>query len=70
MQIAAEVAAPLAKTDEIVLVGDGGATGEVARLASNLQPAVKSLTGLDLNAVLKRMQPKEGEFCAECCSKS
>lgn len=56
-QIAAEVSAPLAKTDEIVLIGDGGATGEVARLAGGIPPALKALTGLDLTQVLKRMHP-------------
>ncbi|KAG7303459.1 Flotillin-2 [Plutella xylostella] len=58
-KIAAEVSAPLAKTDEIILVGDGGATGEVARLASSLPPALKTLTGLDLTAMLKRLEPKK-----------
>lgn len=56
------MAAPLAKTDEIVLVGDGGATGEIARLASNLPPALKGITGLDVSAILKRMHPKEGLY--------
>ncbi|CAG5044486.1 unnamed protein product [Parnassius apollo] len=56
-KIAAEVSAPLAKTDEIVLVGDNGATGEVARLAGGIPPALKSLTGLDINQVLKRLHP-------------
>ncbi|RVE50261.1 hypothetical protein evm_005096 [Chilo suppressalis] len=59
-KIAAEVSAPLARTDEIVLVGDSGATGEVARLASGLPPAIKTLTGLDLTAVLKRLHPADG----------
>ncbi|XP_026314260.1 flotillin-2-like [Hyposmocoma kahamanoa] len=58
-KIAAEVAAPLAKTDEILLVGDGGATGEVARLAGSIPPAVKMLTGLDMSAALRRLHPKE-----------
>ncbi|XP_014357268.1 flotillin-2 [Papilio machaon] len=56
-KIAAEVSAPLAKTDEIVLVGDGGATGEVARLAGGIPPALKTLTGLDISQVLKRLHP-------------
>ncbi|XP_052752115.1 flotillin-2 isoform X5 [Galleria mellonella] len=56
-KIAAEVSAPLARTDEIVLVGDSGATGEVARLAGGLPPAIKTLTGLDINQVLKRLHP-------------
>ncbi|XP_013167530.1 PREDICTED: flotillin-2 [Papilio xuthus] len=56
-KIAAEVSAPLAKTDEIVLVGDSGATGEVARLAGGIPPALKTLTGLDISQVLKRLHP-------------
>ncbi|XP_072934522.1 flotillin-2 isoform X3 [Epargyreus clarus] len=58
-KIAAEVSAPLAKTDEIVLVGDGagGATGEIARLAGAVPPALRTLTGLDLAQVLKRLHP-------------
>ena len=50
-QIAAEVSAPLSKTDEIVLVGDDRTTGEVNRLVSQLPPAVQALTGVDLSKV-------------------
>ena len=50
-QIAAEVSAPLSKTDEIVLVGDDRVTGEVNRLVSQLPPAVQALTGVDLSKV-------------------
>ena len=51
LQIAAEVSAPLSKTDEIVLVGDDRTTSEVSRLISNLPPAVQALTGVDLSKV-------------------
>lgn len=53
LQVAAEVAAPLAKTDQIVLVGDSGSgvTGEVSKLVSELPPAVQALTGVDLSGV-------------------
>jgi len=46
-KIAAEVAAPLAKTDEIVLISgtNGGFTGDVTRLVSQIPPAVHALTG-------------------------
>lgn len=56
-KVAAEVAAPLAKTDQIVLVGDngGGVTGEVSKLVSELPPAVQALTGVDLSGVLKKI---------------
>ncbi|KAF8767139.1 Flotillin-2 like protein [Argiope bruennichi] len=55
-KIAAEIAAPLAKTDEIVLLGgDDRVTGEVARLASQLPPAVQALTGVDLTKVVNKV---------------
>ncbi|XP_023211161.1 flotillin-2-like [Centruroides sculpturatus] len=55
-KIAAEVAAPLAKTDEIVLVGgEGGITHEVNKLVSQLPPTVQALTGVDLSKVLSKI---------------
>lgn len=51
-KIAAEVSAPLAKTDEIVLLGGSDATtGEITRLVSQIPPAVQALTGVDLSKV-------------------
>ena len=51
-QIAAEVSAPLAKTDEIVLIGgQDKTTAEVSKLCGSLPPAVQALTGVDINAV-------------------
>ncbi|CAL1278176.1 unnamed protein product [Larinioides sclopetarius] len=55
-KIAAEIAAPLAKTDEIVLLGgDDRVTSEVTRLASQLPPAVQALTGVDLTKVVNKV---------------
>lgn len=54
-KIAAEVAAPLSKTEEIVLVGDDRTTSEVSRLVSQLPPAVQALTGVDLSKVLSKV---------------
>jgi flotillin len=53
LQVAAEVAAPLAKTDEIVLLGGGDSnlTGELTRLVGQVPPAVHALTGVDLSKV-------------------
>jgi flotillin len=53
LQIAAEVSAPLAKTDEIVLLGGGESnlTGELTRLVGQVPPAVHALTGVDLSKV-------------------
>lgn len=46
------MAAPLAKTDEIVMLGNGdGLTNEVNRLVSQLPPAVQALTGVDISKV-------------------
>ena len=50
-QIAAEVSAPLAKTDSIVMLGDDRTTSELSRLLTNLPPAVQALTGVDLSKV-------------------
>ncbi len=55
-QIAAEVSAPLAKTDEIVLLGGSDrTTTEVNRLVSQLPPAVSALTGVDLTGALGKI---------------
>uniref|UniRef100_A0A8C7VXU2 Flotillin n=1 Tax=Oncorhynchus mykiss TaxID=8022 RepID=A0A8C7VXU2_ONCMY len=52
-KIAAKVAAPLARTNEIVILsGDGGrVTGEVNRLLAELPVSVNALTGVDLMKV-------------------
>lgn len=51
-QIAAEVAAPLARTEEIVLLGGSDSTsGELTRLVGQVPPAVHALTGVDLSKV-------------------
>merc|ERR1711992_508120 len=55
-QIAAEVAAPLAKTDEIVLLGGADrTTTEVNKLLGQLPPAVSALTGVDLTGALGKI---------------
>lgn len=55
-QIAAEVAAPLSKTDEIVLIGGpDSTTAEITRLVGQIPPAVNALTGVDLSKVLSRL---------------
>merc|ERR1719150_1180556 len=54
--IAAEVAAPLAKTDEIVLIGgNNNTTTEVNKLLGQLPPAVSALTGVDLSGALGKI---------------
>ncbi|XP_065201445.1 flotillin-2 [Planococcus citri] len=55
-KIAAEVSAPLSKTEEIVLLGGGdGLTSEVNRLVSQLPPAIQALTGVDVSKVLAKI---------------
>lgn len=54
-KIAAEVSAPLSKTDEIVMVGDDRTTSEVSKLVSQLPPAVQALTGVDLSKILSKV---------------
>merc|ERR1719232_2082246 len=55
-QIAAEVAAPLAKTDEIVLLGGADrTTTEVNKLLGQLPPAVSALTGVDLSGAIGKI---------------
>ncbi|EDO37689.1 predicted protein [Nematostella vectensis] len=50
-EVAAEVAAPLAKTGEIVIINDDGnsVSGELSKLLGQLPPAVQALTGTDLS---------------------
>jgi len=55
-QIAAEVAAPLAKTDEIVLIGGSDrTTEELSKLIGSLPPAIQALTGVDLTGALGKI---------------
>ncbi|XP_022102214.1 flotillin-2a-like [Acanthaster planci] len=54
-KIAAEVAAPLAKTDEVVLLGDDRTTSEVSKLLGSLPVAVHALTGTDLSKVMPKI---------------
>lgn len=55
-KIAAEVAAPLAKTEEIVMIGSSDSvTNGVTRLCGEIPPAVQALTGIDLSKVLGKV---------------
>uniref|UniRef100_UPI00398EFABE flotillin-2-like isoform X1 n=2 Tax=Pristiophorus japonicus TaxID=55135 RepID=UPI00398EFABE len=52
-KIAAEIAAPLAKTDEIVILGGDSnrVTSEITRLLAEVPVSVHALTGIDLSKV-------------------
>merc|ERR1719500_2254104 len=55
-QIAAEVAAPLAKTEEIVLIGgNNNTTNEINKLVGTLPPAIQALTGVDITGALGKI---------------
>lgn len=57
-KIAAEVAAPLRKTEEIVLINDDNGNkvnSEITKLIGELPPSVKALTGVDLSKVLGKI---------------
>lgn len=55
-KIAAEIVAPLSKTDEIVLIGGSdNCTGDVARLVGQLPPAISALTGVNISKVLSKI---------------
>merc|ERR1712115_554774 len=54
--IAAEVAAPLAKTEEIVLLGGSdNTTNEINKLVGTLPPAIQALTGVDITGALGKI---------------
>uniref|UniRef100_A0A0A9YIN1 Flotillin-2 n=1 Tax=Lygus hesperus TaxID=30085 RepID=A0A0A9YIN1_LYGHE len=55
-KIAAEVSAPLAKTEEIVMLGGSEhLTSEVTRLVGQIPPAVNALTGVDLTKIINKV---------------
>ena len=59
-KIAAEIAAPLGKTQEIVIInedngGSGGVGSEVTKLIGTLPPAVQALTGVNLTSALSKI---------------
>ena len=58
-KIAAEVAAPLERTGEVVLLSGtgGGMSGEIAKLMSTLPPVVGALSGVDLKSAMHGIAP-------------
>lgn len=55
-KIAAEIATPLTKIEEIVLIGGSdNCTGDVLRLVGQIPPALNALTGVDLSKVLSKI---------------
>merc|ERR550519_3016803 len=55
-KLAAEVAAPLSKIEDVVIINDDGSvSGEISKLLGQLPPSVQALTGVDLSGVLKQI---------------
>ncbi|XP_043209403.1 flotillin-2-like isoform X1 [Amphibalanus amphitrite] len=60
-KVAAEIAAPLAKVEEIVLLGgQDKITSEITRLVGQVPPAISALTGVDLSKVLEKVPGAQG----------
>jgi len=56
-KIAAEVASPMSKIEDIVIVSgnDGSMSSEVTKLLAELPPSVQALTGLDITKALEQI---------------
>lgn len=55
-EIASAIAQPLSKTEKIVMIGDSGAsklTKDITNVVAQLPETVKSLTGVDLNNIIR-----------------
>jgi len=54
-KVAAEIAAPLSQTDDIILMSgqQDGVTGEVTKLLSTLPPVVEATSGMDVKKLLQ-----------------
>lgn len=68
LQIASKVAAPLSKTNEIVILSGNGSkvTDEVNRLLAELPVSVNALTGVDLSKVRTQLSCVWRETLIEC----
>lgn len=71
LQIASKVAAPLAKTNEIVILSGEGSrvTGEVNRLLAELPVSVNALTGVDLSKVKCFLMGMYNKYQAVKCTR-
>lgn len=58
-KIAAEIAAPLGKTNEVLIINDGGSGGgvqnQVTKLLATLPPSVQALTGVDIKKAIEKL---------------
>ncbi|MCD6216926.1 flotillin family protein [bacterium] len=68
-EIAKAVSEPLAKTDRIVIINSGGEGGgaskvtkDVTDIIAQLPPVLESLTGMDLEQLLKKLPALKGGF--------
>lgn len=74
-EIAGKMAAPLAKTEKMIFVSSDGSsasklTGDVARMMAQLPDVVQGITGVDINAALKKFTvPAAGALMASQMAK-
>ena len=56
-KVAAEVAAPLARTEDIILMSgtQDGVSGEVTKLMSTLPPVVEATSGMDIKQMMQKL---------------
>jgi len=61
--LASAIAAPLAKTEKIVMINQGGdgmsaskLTKDIAAIIAQLPPLVESMTGIDITTIMKNFQ--------------
>lgn len=71
-QIAEAIARPLAQTDKIVMISNGGddtgaskITGDVAKVISQLPPVIEALAGVDVHALVQSLPGIAGVTKAE-----
>ncbi len=64
-ELAKAIAAPLERTEKIVVMGGDGSgssrlSGEVVKVMAQLPPLLESLSGMDIRAILTRLNPDRG----------
>ena len=53
-EISGQIAAPLAKTEEIVMLsGSSNLAGELNKLVGQVPPAIQAMTGVDISQILR-----------------
>jgi len=65
--LASAIAAPLAKTEKIIMINQGGdglsaskITRDITTIIAQLPPLVETMTGIDITTIMKNFQQKGG----------